>query len=135
MDPRRARMVEEQLRPHGITDERVLGAMAEVPREEFLPPRTRPYAYEDRALAIEAGQTISQPLGVAAMTQALEPQPAGRALEVGGGSGYQAAILARLCRVVVTLELEPVLAEMASDTLRRLDVDNVKVVIGDGRLG
>ena len=129
------RMVAEQLRPHGVTDERVLRAMTEVPREEFLAPRMRRHAYEDRALAIECGQTISQPLVVALMTQAASPQPDDIALEVGTGSGYAAAVLSRLCREVVSIEREPALAEHASETLRRLGFDNVKVAVADGSLG
>lgn len=129
------RMVAEQLRPHGVTDERVLEAMASVPREEFLHPRMRRHAYEDRALAIECGQTISQPLVVALMVQAANPQPDEIALEVGTGSGYAAAVLSRVCRKVVTVEREAPLAEHASDTLRRLGFDNVEVALGDGSLG
>src|SRR5207253_5452466 len=129
------RMVAEQLRPHGVTDERVLRAMAEVPREEFLAPSMRRHAYEDRALAIECGQTISQPLVVALMTQAASPLPDDIALEVGTGSGYAAAVLSRLCRKVVSIEREPALAEHASETLRRLGFDNVEVAVGDGSLG
>lgn len=129
------RMVADQLRPNGVTDERVLDAMSQIPRDEFLPHRMRRHAYEDRALAIECGQTISQPLVVALMTQAAGPQPDEIALEVGTGSGYQAAILSRLCRRVVTIEREPALAEHASDTLRRLGFDNVEVAVGDGSLG
>ena len=129
------RMVAEQLRPHGVTDERVLRAMTEVPREEFLAPRMRRHAYEDRALAIECGQTISQPLVVALMTQAASPNPGDIALEVGTGSGYAAAVLSRLCREVVSIEREPALAEHASETLRRLGFDNVKVAVADGSLG
>jgi protein-L-isoaspartate(D-aspartate) O-methyltransferase len=129
------RMVAEQLRPHGVTDERVLEAMASVPREEFLHPRMRRHAYEDRALAIECGQTISQPLVVALMVQAANPQPDDVALEVGTGSGYAAAVLSRVCRKVVTVEREAALAEHASDTLRRLGFDNVEVALGDGSLG
>jgi len=128
-------MVAEQLRPHGVTDERVLEAMASVPREEFLTPRMRRHAYEDRALAIECGQTISQPLVVALMIQAASPQPEDVALEVGTGSGYAAAVLSRLCRKVVSVEREPALAEQASETLRRLGFDNVEVAVGDGSLG
>lgn len=128
-------MVEEQLRAHGVTDERVLGAMAQVPREEFVPAGVREHAYSDRALAIESGQTISQPLVVAAMTAALATAPDSTALEVGGGSGYQAAVLALLCRRVITIEREPVLAEHAAATLRRLGFSNVQVVLGDGTLG
>jgi len=129
------RMVAEQLRPHGVNDERVLQAMASVPREEFLAPRMRRHAYEDRALAIECGQTISQPLVVALMTQAAAPQPDNVALEVGTGSGYAAAVLSRLCRKVITIEREPALAEHASEVLRRLGFDNVEVAVGDGSLG
>lgn len=129
------RMVAEQLRPHGVTDERVLAAMSSVPREEFLAPRMRRHAYEDRALAIECGQTISQPLVVALMAQAASPHEDEVALEVGTGSGYAAAVLSRLCRFVVSIEREPALAEHASETLRRLGYDNVEVAVGDGSLG
>jgi protein-L-isoaspartate(D-aspartate) O-methyltransferase len=129
------RMVAEQLRPHGVMDERVLEAMASVPREEFLAHRMRRHAYEDRALAIECGQTISQPLVVALMIQAAAPQPDDVALEVGTGSGYAAAVLSRLCRRVVTIEREPALAEHASEKLRRLGYHNVEVAVGDGSLG
>jgi protein-L-isoaspartate(D-aspartate) O-methyltransferase len=128
-------MVAEQLRPHGIGDERVLNAMSAVPREEFVPEPLRRVAYEDRALSIGHGQTISQPLVVAAMTQALEPDPNARALEVGTGSGYQAAVLAQLFNEVVTIEREPALGERAASTLKRLGFANVEVVLGDGRQG
>lgn len=129
------RMVAEQLRPHGVTDQRLLEAMASVPREEFLAPSMRRHAYEDRALAIECGQTISQPLVVALMIQAAAPRPGDVALEVGTGSGYAAAVLSRMCRRVVSIEREPALAEHASDTLRRLGFDGVEVAVGDGSLG
>src|SRR5215472_3618501 len=129
------RMVAEQLRPHGVNDERVLHAMESVPREEFLAPGMRRHAYEDRALAIECGQTISQPLVVALMVQAASPQPDELALEVGTGSGYAAAVLSRTCRRVVTIEREPALAERASETLRRLGYANVEVAVADGSLG
>jgi protein-L-isoaspartate(D-aspartate) O-methyltransferase len=129
------KMVAEQLLPNGVTDERVLQVMASVPREEFLSDRLRRHAYENRALAIECGQTISQPLVVALMTQALRPQADDIALEVGTGSGYQAAVLSRLCRKVVTLEREPALAEHASATLSRLGFDNIEVAVADGTLG
>ena len=130
-----AKMVAEQLRPQGVTDERVLEAMGSIPREEFLPQRLRRHAYEDRALAIDCGQTISQPLVVALMTQAVAPDPLDVALEVGAGSGYQAAILSRLCCRVVTVEREPALAERASATLARLGFANVEVAVADGSLG
>src|SRR5487761_214135 len=109
--------------------------MSTIPREEFLSGRARRYAYDNRALAIECGQTISQPLVVALMTQALTPRAGDIALEVGTGSGYQAAVLSGLCRKVITLEREPALAEHASETLRRLGFGNVEVAVADGSLG
>ena len=129
------KMVAEQLVPHGVTDERVLRVMSEIPREEFISQKLRRHAYEDRALGIDCGQTISQPLVVALMTQALAPKPDEIALEVGAGSGYQAAVLSRLCRKVITLEREAALAEHASETLRRLGFTNVEVAVADGSLG
>ena len=129
------RMVAEQLLPNGVTDQRVIDAMSQVPREEFLSGRLRRHAYENRALAIDCGQTISQPLVVALMTQAAAPKPEDRALEVGTGSGYQAAVLSRLVRSLITLELEPSLAERASETLSRLGFSNVEVAVADGSLG
>jgi protein-L-isoaspartate(D-aspartate) O-methyltransferase len=128
-------MVVEQLLPNGVTDERVLEVMSAIPREEFLSGRLRRHAYENRALSIECGQTISQPLVVALMTQALTPRPDDVALEVGTGSGYQAAVLSRLCRKVVTLDREPALAEHASETLARLGFANVEVAVADGSQG
>ena len=129
------RMVAEQLLPNGVSDERVLEAMASIRREEFVSGRLRRHAYENRALSIDCGQTISQPLVVALMTQALMPKAGDIALEVGTGSGYQAAVLSRLCRKVVTLEREPALAEHASETLVRLGFDNVEVAVADGSRG
>jgi len=129
------RMVAEQLLPNGVSDPRVIEVMSEIPREEFLSSRVRRHAYENRALAIDCGQTISQPLVVALMTQALAPKPEDRALEVGTGSGYQAAVLSRLVRHVITLELEPSLAERASETLSRLGYSNVEVAVADGTFG
>jgi protein-L-isoaspartate(D-aspartate) O-methyltransferase len=128
-------MVAEQLVPHGVVNDRVLKVMAALPREEFLFGNARRYAYEDRALAIECGQTISQPLVVALMTQAVDPRPDDAALEVGTGSGYQAAVLGGLCSHVITLEREPALAERASATLRGLGFQNVEVAVADGGLG
>jgi protein-L-isoaspartate(D-aspartate) O-methyltransferase len=129
---RARRMVEEQLRERGVGDPRVLEAMAEIPREHFVPDNLLRAAYADSALAIGHGQTISQPLVVATMTQALALEGDERVLEVGTGSGYQAAILARLCREVITVEVIPELAEAAEDRLRRLGFTNVKVAVGDG---
>ena len=128
-------MVAEQLVPHGVFDPRVLEVMAAIPRDEFLSGGAKRFAYDDRALSIECGQTISQPLVVALMTQAIAPSPDEVALEVGTGSGYQAAVLSRLCRHVTTLELEPALAEHASATLKRLGFDNVEVAVADGGAG
>ena len=135
MDPfaaAREAMVRDQLAGRGIRDERVLQALREVPRERFAPPDLAARAYEDCALPIAAGQTISQPYMVATMTEALALRGEERVLEIGTGSGYQAAILARLCREVITVELVPQLAEAAEDRLRRLGFTNVKVAIGDG---
>lgn len=103
-----------------IDDERVLVAMAQVPREEFVPPQLRPYAYADRALGIGQGQTISQPLIVALMTQALQLEGRERVLEIGTGSGYQAAVLALLAREVVSVERLTNLREDADETMKRL---------------
>jgi protein-L-isoaspartate(D-aspartate) O-methyltransferase len=129
------KMVAEQLVPHGVIDERVLQAMSSIPRDEFLSGFARRHAYEDRALAIECGQTISQPLIVGLMSQAAALASDGVALEVGTGSGYQAAVLSRLCEHVVTIELEPALAEHAASTLKRLGFDNVEVAVADGSKG
>jgi len=125
-------MVDEQLRGRGITDARVLQVMAEIPREDFVPDDLKRAAYEDSALSIGHGQTISQPLVVASMTQALALSGDENVLEIGTGSGYQAAILARLCRHVVTVEVVPQLAEAAAARLRRLGLANLEVAVGDG---
>ena len=134
-NPRGERMVAEQLRTHGITDERVLEAMTGLLREEFVPAEHRRLAYADHPLAIGGGQTISQPLVVAAMTQAAAPGPDDNALEVGAGSGYQAAVLARLCRWVVALERDGELAARCKATLARLGITNVDVHHADGNAG
>jgi protein-L-isoaspartate(D-aspartate) O-methyltransferase len=128
-------MVERQLRHRGIADPRVLEAMAGVPREAFLPPRSRPLAYRDRALPLAEGQTMSQPFMVAAMTEALELGPADRVLEVGTGSGYQAAVLSRLAARVFSVERLAGLADEARRRLGELGVTNVVVRTGDGTLG
>src|SRR5919199_2971758 len=132
---KRARMVERQLRRRGIDDERVLEAMARVPRERFVPAEERRRAYRDGALPIGYGQTISQPWIVACMAALLELRGDERVLEVGTGSGYAAAVLSRLCRQVVTIERLPALAEAAQGTLAALGYRNVEVRVGDGRLG
>jgi protein-L-isoaspartate(D-aspartate) O-methyltransferase len=128
-------MVDRQLRRRGIEDERVLRAMSEVPRELFVPESDRSRAYQDGALRIAEGQTISQPWIVAAMTQLLELKGDEIVLEVGTGSGYGAAVLSRCCREVVTIERHEVLAEQARGTLAELGYDNVEVRVGDGSLG
>ena len=125
-------MVREQLAAGGIADTRVLEAMGAVPREEFVPRRWRSRAYADGALPIGHDQTISQPWVVAAICEALELRGTERVLEVGAGSGYSAAVLARLARSVTAVELVPELAERAEATLRGLGVRNVEVVAGDG---
>src|SRR5919199_1250287 len=132
---RRARMVERQLRRRGIVDERVLAAMAEVPRERFLPRERRRDAYRDGAVAIGEGQTMSQPWIVACMTALLELRGDERVLEVGTGSGYAAAAASRCCREVVTIERHGPLAERARAVLAELGYDNVEVRVGDGAAG
>lgn len=132
----RAAMVERQLRARGIADERVLAAMASVPREAFLDERQRGYAYADEALPIESGQTISQPYVVARMTELLATHPGDRILEIGTGSGYQAAILAAIGCRVTSIERHPELAEAARARLAGIPpADTVEVRVGDGTLG
>jgi protein-L-isoaspartate(D-aspartate) O-methyltransferase len=132
---RRSAMVSGQIRARGVTDERVLAAMGSVPREEFVPDSQRPFAYEDRPLPIGEGQTISQPYIVALMTELLEVEPDDRVLEIGTGSGYQAAILAELTYHVYTIEILETLGLRAEQTLARLGYDQVHVMIGDGYRG
>jgi len=131
----RQRMVEQQLNPRGIKDERVLAAMAKVPREEFIPADERSDAYEDGPLPIGYDQTISQPYIVAFMTEQLRPKPSDRVLEIGTGSGYQAAILAELVADVYTIEIVEPLATTAEATLQRLGYKNVHLMVGDGYRG
>ena len=131
----RQRMVEQQLKPRGIKDERVLAAMAEVPREEFIPADARAGAYKDGPLPIGYDQTISQPYIVAFMTEQLGPRPSDRVLEIGSGSGYQAAILSKLVADVYTIEIVEPLAKSAQATLQRLGYKNVHIKVGDGYKG
>src|ERR671925_1416626 len=131
----RERMVERQLRRRGIHDERVLAAMAEVPRELFLPKEQRRRAYRDGAVRIGEGQTMSQPWIVACMAQLLELDGSERVLEIGTGSGYAAAGLSRLCREVITIERYESLGASARATLQELGYDNVEVRVGDGSHG
>jgi protein-L-isoaspartate(D-aspartate) O-methyltransferase len=128
-------MVDRQLRRRGIEDERVLAAMAGVPRERFVPEDLRRDAYRDGALRIGEGQTISQPWIVACMASLLELRGDERALEVGTGSGYAAAVLSRLCREVITIERYESLAAGARATLEELGYRNVEVRVGDGTRG
>jgi protein-L-isoaspartate(D-aspartate) O-methyltransferase len=123
------------LRRRGIGDQAVLRAMDEVPREHFVEPPFLDDAYADQALPIACGQTISQPYVVAYMTEQLGVRPQHRVLEIGTGSGYQAAVLSRLAREVVTVERYRTLAEAAQRRLHRLGFDNVEVVLGDGLFG
>lgn len=128
-------MVDSQLIPRGIKDERVVAAMRRVPRHLFIPEPLRYSAYDDTALSIGEGQTISQPYMVAIMTELLELKGNERVLEVGTGSGYQAAILGELAREVYTIERFASLGAKAQGRLRELGYDNIHVVIGDGTKG
>jgi protein-L-isoaspartate(D-aspartate) O-methyltransferase len=125
----------EELFTHGINDERVLRAIAMVPREEFIPESLRHEAWSNVALPIGAGQTISQPYIVALMTQSLELTGTERVLEVGTGSGYQAAILSELAAEVISLERQPTLAASAERRLRELGYDSIEVHVADGSAG
>ena len=140
-DEQRAEMVSRQLRRRGIRDQRVLEAMLDLPRHEFVAPEFRSQAYEDRPLPIGAGQTISQPYMVAIMTESLELQGHEKVLEIGTGSGYQAAVLARLAARVYTIERERELVETARATLARLaeagllELSRLELIEGDGTEG
>jgi protein-L-isoaspartate(D-aspartate) O-methyltransferase len=129
------RMVQRQIERRGVHDPRVLAAMRKVDREAFLPEAMREFAYEDSALPIEEGQTISQPYIVARMVEAARLQPADRVLEIGAGSGYAAAVMAELAMRVYTIERHPALARLAETRLKALGYGNVDVRVGDGTLG
>ena len=131
----REQMVETQLKSRDIQSERVLEAMKKVPRHLFMPESVRQYAYIDSPVSIGQGQTISQPYIVGLMTQTVDPQPGDRALEVGTGSGYQAAVLGELVQEVYTIEIIPDLAERAEKALAESGFDNVEVRQGDGYQG
>lgn len=135
LELQRLLMVERQLKPRGIFDERVLSAIGKVPREEFISPELREHAYEDRPLTIGCCQTISQPYIVASMLQAAELRPEDHVLELGTGSGYQTALLAEIVSSVLSIERHPELAEVARERLFRLGYTNVEIVVGDGTLG
>jgi len=131
----RERMVREQIEARGVRDPRVLAALRTIPRHEFVPPAQRDHAYEDRPLSIGEGQTISQPYIVAVMTELLELDGSEKVLEIGTGSGYQAAVLGRLAREVYSIEIVPELASRAQADLARLGYANVHVRHGDGYRG
>ena len=133
--PERAAMVQEQLAARDITNPRVLEAMGRVPRHRFVLRGYEYSAYEDRALPINEGQTISQPYIVALMTQLADPQPGDRVLDIGTGSGYQAAVLAEMGAKVWSIEIIPELAEEAKQRLKELNYDKVEVRAGDGYRG
>jgi protein-L-isoaspartate(D-aspartate) O-methyltransferase len=131
----RKRMVDEQITARGIHDPRVLAVMGSVLRHCYVPPDELPWAYSDGPLPIGHGQTISQPYIVALMTKLLELQPADRVLEIGTGSGYQAAVLGELAAEVHTIEVIPELAQQAGKTLTGLGYTHIHVHVGDGSLG
>jgi len=137
MDDReqRVQMVERQIAARGVRDPRVLEALRDVPRHLFVPEDQKPHAYEDRALPIASGQTISQPYIVAIMTELLAPDPDHDVLEIGTGSGYQTAILSRLAKHVVTIERHPQLALTAEQVFSALGLMNVDIRVGDGTEG
>jgi protein-L-isoaspartate(D-aspartate) O-methyltransferase len=131
----RLQMLEEQLKPRGITNKATLDAMAKIPREAFVPESQRPFAYSDRPLPIGEGQTISQPFMVAYMTQTLQLKASDRVLEIGTGSGYQAAVLSQMIDTVFTIEIVSSLAQQANQRIKNLNIHNVAVKIGDGYFG
>jgi protein-L-isoaspartate(D-aspartate) O-methyltransferase len=135
MGKERAAMVEHQLRRRGIGDTRVLAAMGEVPREVFVPEAQKPNAYADGALPLSHGQTISQPLMVAMSVEALQLHGHETVLEIGAGSGYQAAVLSKLAKKVYAIEIIPELVDHARQVLQSLGIDNVEVLCADGRKG
>src|SRR5437016_3229832 len=131
----RRQMVAQQILERGVRSDAVARAMREVPREQFMPEQIREFAYADAPLPIAEGQTISQPYIVAYMTEALELEGGERVLEVGTGSGYAAAVLARIAGEVYTIERHPSLASGAEKILRKLGYRNVHVIVGDGTKG
>ena len=131
----RERMVEQQIKARGVSNRNVIAAMLKVPRHMFVPDDMVPYAYDDYPLPIGEGQTISQPYIVALMTELLEPKPTDVVLEIGTGSGYQAAVLAQIVKKVYSVERISKLAEFAKKNLRMLGINNVEVILGDGWYG
>jgi protein-L-isoaspartate(D-aspartate) O-methyltransferase len=131
----RAEMVSRQIEDRGVTNGRVLSALRKVPRHEFVPDAEKRHAYRDTPLPIGEDQTISQPYIVAVMTELSQPDKSDRVLEIGTGSGYQAAVLAEIVQHVYTIEIEPTLAQRAADVLRNLGYTNITVRAGDGYAG
>jgi len=134
-DAMRERMVDTQIRARDVQNAAVLEAMRRVPRHFFVPDAERPFAYDDRPLPIGRGQTISQPYIVAYMTEALQAEPSHKVLEIGTGSGYQAAVLAEIVKQVYSIEIVPTLADSARRSLAQAGYRNVEVRTGDGYLG
>ncbi len=128
-------MIEDQIRARGLDEPRLIEAMRAVPRHRFIPEAYRAQAYEDCAVSLDLGQTVSQPYIVGLMTRLLDPRESERILEIGTGSGYQTAILARLARSVYTVERLSVLGQRARETLESLGYDNIHYLIGDGHRG
>jgi len=135
MDDQRERMIDRQIEHRGINDPRVLQALRDVKRHLFVPPDEITSAYEDHPLPIGHGQTISQPYIVALMTESIEPKASDRVLEIGTGSGYQAAVLSRLVKEVYSIEIVEDLGREAAQRLKNLGYDNVTVRVGDGYKG
>ena len=131
----RLKMVRDYIERDGVTNSRVLTSMRSVPRHEFVLPRDKRFAYLDSAIAIGYKQTISPPFVVAYMTQTIDPQPTDRVLEIGTGSGYQAAVLSSLVKDVYTIEIVPQLGKAAAQKLKRLRYKNVHAKVGDGYKG
>ncbi len=131
-DDANARMIREQIRSRGVSDPRVLDVLGTIPREVFVPQNLRASAYDDTPLPLTRGQTISQPYIVAAMTEVLQLRGDEKVLEIGTGSGYQTAILAKLARIVYSAEVEPELATGAAERLEQLGITNVVLGVGNG---
>jgi len=128
-------MIENQIRVYGINDPKILSAMSKVPRHKFVPADMQKYAYRDGAVSIGYGQTISQPFMVAFMTKDLQLKNNDKVLEIGTGSGYQAAILSEIVKTVYTIEIIPELEKAAKDRFKLLGYDNIQVKLGDGYYG
>lgn len=135
LNPELKILIEEYIKPAGITDKRILSAFSKIPRHEFVLPQYRDYAYQDMPLPIGEGQTISQPSLVGTMTQLLKLKGNEKVLEIGTGSGYQAAILSRLARQIYSVEIIKKLADKAKEILQKQGIRNITVVLGNGTIG